>query len=209
MIDMAFVFTVFMVTLGPIKVIPGFYNFTKEMEPPERRRLALRGAFFATVISLVIAAVMPGIALSWQVSPDELRIGGGILLFAAAYKIINPDPVLLPPEPARNPAISPIAIPIIITPWGAAAIMIAMGLAADSAELTTTVVTNLLLIMALNLAGMLFAPLDSSGDRCCIFQNPGLGIWRVTNWVRRSHHRCGHWKCRLDRIALTMVLELF
>ena len=175
MIDMVFVFTIFMVTLGPIKVIPGFYNYTKDHEPSDRRRLAVRGAIFATIICLVIAAVMPGIATSWQVSPDELRIAGGILFFAASYKIFNPDPVLAPLEPTRNPAISPIAIPIIITPWGAAAIMIAMGLAATSAELTTTVISNLLTIMALNFAGMLFAHI--------IIRLTGVVFFKILGWV--------------------------
>ncbi len=175
MIDMVFVFTIFMVTLGPIKVIPGFYNYTKDHEPSDRRSLAVRGAIFATIICLVIAAVMPGLATSWQVSPGELRIAGGILFFAAAYKMINPDPVLAPPEPTRNPAISPIAIPIIITPWGAAAIMIAMGLAATSAELTTMVISNLLTIMALNFAGMLFAHI--------IIRLTGVVFFKILGWV--------------------------
>lgn len=175
MVDMVFVFTVFMVTLGPIKVIPGFYKYTKDHEPSERRKLAVRGAIFATIICLVIAAVMPGVATSWQVSPDELRIAGGILFFGAAYKIINPDPVLAPLEPTRNPAISPIAIPIIITPWGVAAIMIAMGLAATSTELTTMVISNLLTIMALNLAGMLFAHI--------IIRLTGIVFFKILGWV--------------------------
>lgn len=175
MIDLAFVFTIFMVTLGPVKAIPGFFNFTKHMDPSETRSLALKGAFFATVISLVIAAVMPGIAVSWQVDPNELRIAGGILLFAAAYKTLNPDPPFGATEPPHRPAISPIAIPIIITPWGAAAIMIAMGLAATSAELTTTVVSNLLLIMALNLIGMLFSHV--------IIQVTGTVFFKVLGWV--------------------------
>ena len=91
MIDLAFIFTIFMVTLGPVKAIPGFYNFTKHLDPSETRSLALRGAFFATVICLVIAAVMPSIAVSWQVDPNELRIAGGILLFAPAIVYMFPQ----------------------------------------------------------------------------------------------------------------------
>ncbi len=158
MVDMIFVFTIFMVTLGPIKVIPGFYNLTKDLAPSETRMLALKGASIATVISLVIAAVIPSISSSWQVTPDDLRIAGGILLFASAFSTFNPDPPSNEPhEPPRRPALSPIAIPIIITPWGAAAIMIAMGLTANNTELMTTVVTNLLFVMVLNLPAKLFA----------------------------------------------------
>ena len=176
MIDMVFVLTIFIVTLGPIKVIPGFHNFTKDLAPSETRMLALKGASIATVISLVIAAVVPGIASSWQVTPDDLRIAGGILLFASAYSMFNPDPPSNEPhEPPRRPALSPIAIPIIITPWGAAAIMIAMGLTANNAELMTTVVSNLLFVMVLNLPAMLFARY--------ILRLTGVAFWKVLGWV--------------------------
>lgn len=176
MVDMIFVFTIFMVTLGPIKVIPGFYNLTKDLAPSETRMLALKGASIATMISLVIAGVMPGIANSWQVTPDDLRIAGGILLFAAAFSIFNTDPPSNEPqEPPRRPALSPIAIPIIITPWGAAAIMIAMGLSVGNVEEMTTVVTNLLFIMVLNLAAMLFARY--------ILRLTGIAFWKVLGWV--------------------------
>ena len=37
MLDIAFVFTIFMVTLGPIKAIPGFYAQAKDMEAADAR----------------------------------------------------------------------------------------------------------------------------------------------------------------------------
>jgi len=175
MIDLAFVFTVFMVTLGPIKVIPGFYKFTKDFEPSECRRLALRGVFFATVISLAIALVMPVISKSWLVTPDDLRIAGGILLFAAAFDLLRPGSASSEPQdPPNHPAISPIAIPIVITPWGAAAIMIAMGLASKHAEVVA-VLSNLLFIMALNLGGMWFAR--------HIIAMTGVVFFKIVGWV--------------------------
>ena len=175
MIDLVFVFTIFMVTLGPIKVVPSFYHYTKSMGRAEVRMLSVKGAVVATVISLVIALVVPGIQSSWQVTVDDLRIAGGILLFAAAFNLLNRDhPPRQRHKTARHAALSPIAIPIIITPWGAAAILIAVGLVSNESELAT-VLSNLLLIMLLNLGGMLFAHY--------IMWLTGEAFWKLLGWV--------------------------
>jgi len=158
MLDIAFVFTIFMVTLGPIKAIPGFYALSKDMEPAERRALALKGAFLGLAISLVIALIMPAIGAGWRVTVDDLRIAAGILLFLSAYQVLANDKTA-PSSDAqpKHPALSPVAIPVIITPWGAMAILMAMGLAGDNADLAKKVILILVVIMALNLIGMLFA----------------------------------------------------
>ena len=174
MLDIAFAFTIFMVTLGPIKVIPGFYVQSKGMEAAERRALAFKGTFVALAISLVIALVMPVIQSGWRVSIDDLRIVAGILLFSSAYAILAKDkPAQSSDTESKYPALSPIAIPIIITPWGAVAILMAMGLADNDTELVTTVVT--LLVVALNLVGMLFAP--------SIINLVGMVGFKLLGWV--------------------------
>ena len=55
------------------------------------------------------------------------------------------------------PAVTPLAVPIIITPWGVVAILVFMGLAAGDHLLIASVIGFLLLTMALNLIGMLMA----------------------------------------------------
>ncbi len=158
MLDLAFVFTIFMVTLGPIKAIPGFYAQSKDLEAADRRRLAVKGTLLALAISLVLALIMPIVQAGWRVTTDDLRIATGILLFMSAYQVLASDSSA-PPSDAQSkyPALSPVAIPIIITPWGAMAILMAMGLAGDDEGLARTVVMMLFVIMALNLVGMLFA----------------------------------------------------
>jgi len=120
MITPWFIFTIFMLTLGPIKTVPAFFAMTEDQPPAAARVLALKGAA-ATAVSLVIALVMTGVAASWRVSPEDLRLAGGILLFAAARDIIGQfSPRASPPQPAdpaqRQPAVTPLAIPIIVTP---------------------------------------------------------------------------------------------
>jgi multiple antibiotic resistance protein len=160
MITPAFIFTVFMLTLGPIKVTPAFFMMTQGQTPEAARGLALKGTLAATAVCLVIALAMTGLVASWQVSPDDLRIAGGILLFLASREIIGqfnrpaaPPPVAAP----RHPAVTPLAVPTIVTPWGVAAILIFVELANGDSRMLPTVVGILLLVMLLNLIGMLLA----------------------------------------------------
>jgi multiple antibiotic resistance protein len=103
---------------------------------------------------------MASLVASWRVSPDDLRIAGGILLFLASREIIGQfnRPAGAPPAaPPRHPAVTPLAIPTIVTPWGVAAILIFVELANGDSKLLPTVIGILLLVMLLNLIGMLLA----------------------------------------------------
>jgi small neutral amino acid transporter SnatA (MarC family) len=158
MITPIFVFTIFMLTLGPIKTVPGFFLMTKEMDAKAARALAIRGTLIATTISLLVAIVMRGTAAAWQVSLDELRIAGGILLFIASRNIIEQFNRPLPaPAPSPHPAVTPLAIPTIVTPWGVVAILLFVGSAAGDLARIAVVIGILLLTMVLNLIGMLLA----------------------------------------------------
>lgn len=176
MLDIAFVFTIFMVTLGPIKAIPGFYALAKHMEAADARALAFKGTLLALAISLVLALIMPVIQAGWRVTTDDLRIATGILLFMSAYQILASDKTAPSPDAlTKYPALSPVAIPVIITPWGAMAILMAMGLAGDNAELAKTVIILLFVIMGLNLVGMLFAKR--------IVELVGVESFKLLGWI--------------------------
>jgi hypothetical protein len=52
MITPLFIFTVFMLTLGPIKTVPAFFAMTQNQAPGSARVLALQGTMGATAVSL-------------------------------------------------------------------------------------------------------------------------------------------------------------
>jgi len=181
MITPAFIFTIFMLTLGPIKTVPAFFAMTQDQAPAAMRALALKGTTVATAVSIVIALVMTGVAASWRVSPDDLRLAGGIFLFASAREMIGQvgrpaSPPRSPPgsspgsSPASSPgspstpavlskqyAVTPLAVPVIVTPWGAAAILFFADLAYGDSKMMAADIGILLLVMVLNLVGMLLA----------------------------------------------------
>jgi multiple antibiotic resistance protein len=178
MITPVFIFTIFMLTLGPIKTVPAFFAMTQDQAPADARVLALKGTAVATAVSLLIALVMTGVAASWRVSADDLRLAGGILLFAASREIIGQLSRPAPPQPAvahRKPAVTPLAIPIIVTPWGVTAILFFAELAYGDAKALSSVIGILLLVMLLNLVGMLLAKQ--------IIARVGMITFQVVGWI--------------------------
>jgi multiple antibiotic resistance protein len=179
MITPAFIFTIFMLTLGPVKTVPTFFALTQGRAPSYVRALALKGTAVATAVSLLIALVMTGLAASWRISPDDVRLAGGILLFLASRDVIEqfnrPAPPPLRTTPSKQPAVTPLAIPTIVTPWGVTAILFFAELAYDDPKLLTAVNGILLLIMLLNLIGMLLArPLIAA---------VGIVSFQVSGWI--------------------------
>jgi multiple antibiotic resistance protein len=175
----AFIFAVFMLTLGPIKTVPAFFAMSQDQPPAAVRALALQGAALAAAVSLLIALGMTAVAASWQVSPDAMRIAGGIFLFAASREAITQ--FNRPASPAqraiapRHPAVTPLAIPIIVTPWGVTAILFFADLAYGDLRLFASVIGILLLIMLLNLVGMLLARQ--------IVARVGMTAFQVVGWI--------------------------
>jgi multiple antibiotic resistance protein len=176
MITPAFIFTVFMLTLGPIKTAPAFFAMTQGQTPRAERDLAIKGTMAATAICLLIAMAMSAMAASWRMSTEDLRIAGGILLFAAARETIGQfsRPAAPSAAPTKHPAVTPLAIPIIVTPWGVAAILFFVELAGDS-KMLAIVVGLLLMVMLMNLIAMLLARQ--------IVGIVGITTFQVVGWI--------------------------
>jgi small neutral amino acid transporter SnatA (MarC family) len=54
MITPAFVFTIFMLTLGPMKNVPAFFAMTQDQSAATMRALAVKGTTVATAVALVM-----------------------------------------------------------------------------------------------------------------------------------------------------------
>jgi multiple antibiotic resistance protein len=180
----AYIFTIFMVTVGPIKVIPAFATMVKDATREQIIALAVRSALQSTAIALLIALGVSAMQVSWGISLDAIRIAGGILLFmAAAGSLLMQAPAAIAKAPAaplddsalRRMSFMPLSIPTIITPWGVVAILLFMRLAHDDRAATVWVLAILLLVMALNFVGMLFARR--------ILKVFGLASFHLMGWI--------------------------
>lgn len=179
MVPLSYVFTIFFVTLGPLKTIPAFGGLTRNMSAHAVRSLAGRSTLIAAMIVLATALVIRTLLEKWKVSIDALLIAGGIVLFVSSIRTIlqfaqpetaagkvpeSGDPEAAPPgtqaagaAPVARLAATPLAVPVIVTPTGIVAILAFMDIAVGNTHLTLSILGLLLLVIALNWLGMVFA----------------------------------------------------
>ena len=102
-----------------------FLSVLKQV-PEERRLLVLRRELLIAYLVLLIFLVLGPYILSFlQVSQEAIRIGGGIVLFLIAIKMVFPkEGGLLGKTPDGEPFIVPLAIPLIAGPSSLAMIML-------------------------------------------------------------------------------------
>ena len=160
------VFTVLFLMLGPFKIIGPFLKIVKGTDAAFTRQIALRSTFFASLI-LLIAAFLGQTALSsYGIALPVLALSGGIILFLVALGQVLRE--FTPTTPARetssepavaatlNMALSPLAFPTIVTPYGIAALIVLLALS-PNLQARLVIGAILLAIMLLNLIVMLLA----------------------------------------------------
>jgi multiple antibiotic resistance protein len=155
------IFTLFFITLGPLKTMGPFVMATRAADGALMRKIAL-AAFAISTISL-FAGMFIGqkILEKWNVGLPALIITAGALLFFVAFRTLvvdlyagTPKPTEDPAPPSMRTAISPLTFPVIATPYGIAILIL---LKAALPEQQITIFVALAGIMVLNLLAMLFA----------------------------------------------------
>lgn len=187
MTDLAYAFTLYFVTLGPLKTIPAFFIASSAADRRTTVALAVRSAIVATGIVLFVALVASGVMVTWRVSTDAMAIaGGGVLLMGAIRTLTTfqlggpPAGSAAPPVPVSlewmgGPVLSPLAIPSIVTPIGIVVVLYFSGLALHDPALQGRLVGLLLVMMSLNLVAMLYAR--------PVMRVVGLPVLQVIGWV--------------------------
>ena len=178
---------IFFFTLGPLKTIPVFYALTHHTSMRHRADLAVRATIDATLVVAFVAVVASAIMRKWQVSPDAVAIAGGMILFVTALRAITGFTLAeLPPPPPEDvspprptwlgpPALSPLAVPTIVTPGGVVAILFFVERAGEDGAVRAEVWWMLGLMMLANLICMvLSAP---------IMRVTRLAVLQIVGWV--------------------------
>ena len=156
------VFFFFFLMLGPFKIIGPFVKITKNATPAFARKIAVRATIYSS-IALLIAGLMGEKMLSnFGIPLPILALSGGIIFFLVALLNIikqfephagNKD---FEASPTLDMAMTPLAFPAIVTPYGIAALIVFLALSPDlNSKLTVGAI--LLGIMVLNLIVMLLA----------------------------------------------------
>jgi multiple antibiotic resistance protein len=159
------VFTFLFMTLGPFKIIGPFATMTHGRDGAFRRQLAFKGIVIAALAMLAAATIGANTLQSWGISVGALQLAAGIVLF-----LIAPKPVLEQYEPkkpgtatesdnapapsASALALSPLAFPTIVTPYGIAVLILVVTLRRDH---LLEIVGVTAVVLVLNLLAMLSA----------------------------------------------------
>ena len=176
-------FTAFFVMFGPVKLIAPFAHLTAGLEVGAARRLALKAVGIACAGGLIAAIMGQRVLMTWGVSRATLLLAAGIVLFVVALSNVMadyapsaaPSPAALPP----HPAISPLAIPLILTPYGVATFVLILAISHDLKQ-EAVVFGLFLLVMLLDLGAMWFArPLVHWGGGLLSLVGAVLGVLQV------------------------------
>lgn len=156
-------FIIFFVTLGPLKVIPTFMQVTHNANRALKRKLAFRSTAISTIVILLVVVIGQNLLQVWQIQLPAIMVAGGILLSLVALRLIltqydpNEVPTAPPDTPGLHLAVTPLAFPTILPPFGIAIALTLMVLSTEIGFSPSSVMLLILLVMGLNLIAMLAA----------------------------------------------------
>ena len=138
----------------PIGNIPLFANALKPVAPARRPWVILREVLIAFALLLTFMFVGEGFLRVMGLSELSLQIGGGVILFLIALRMIFPPPKPEGPEELGEPLIVPLAIPAIAGPSALATVLLLVAQAPErrmewvAALCVTMTVSAVVLVLA-------------------------------------------------------------
>jgi len=138
----------------PIGNIPVFANALKNVAPQRRPRVILREILIAFFLLLTFMFVGESFLRVMNLSELSLQIGGGVILFLIALRMVFPPPATAVDEQMTEPLIVPLAVPAIAGPSALATVLLLVSQQPDrrlewiGALCVTMVVSAIVLVSA-------------------------------------------------------------
>lgn len=138
----------------PIGNIPIFANALQHVAQERRARVILREVLIAFVLLLTFMFIGESFLRVMNLSALSLQIGGGVILFLIALRMIFPPPKSDAPETLAEPLIVPLAIPAIAGPSALATVLLLVSQAPEkrlewiAALCVTMTVSAVVLVLA-------------------------------------------------------------
>ena len=155
------IFTFLFLMLGPFKIIGPFAKVTKDADASLTYRIALLSIVFSSVALLFAAFLGERILNSYGIPVPILALSAGIILFLVALQNVlhqftphDEDTAGSVPKPTMKMAMTPLAFPAIVTPYGIATLVVFLALSPDLQD-RLTIGAIVLAIMLLNLIIMI------------------------------------------------------
>ncbi|TXH26681.1 MAG: MarC family protein [Elusimicrobia bacterium] len=115
----------------PIGNIPIFANALRDVPAARRPWVILREVLIAFLLLLAFMFVGDGFLRVMNLSELSLQIGGGVILFLIALRMVFPPPAGDAADPPGEPLIVPLAIPAIAGPSALATVLLLVSQAPE------------------------------------------------------------------------------
>jgi multiple antibiotic resistance protein len=109
--------------LDPFGNIPFFVSALKHVPPHRHNRVVARELLVALGVLVVFLFAGPGILKALGISGPSLTVGGGVILFLIALRMVLPTSVHREKMPEEEPFIVPLAIPYVAGPSALASVL--------------------------------------------------------------------------------------
>jgi MarC family membrane protein len=108
----------------PVGNIPIFANALKHVAPERRPKVILREILIAFVLLLTFMFVGESFLEIMNLSELSIQIGGGVILFLIALRMVFPPPPGVVAEQLTEPLIVPLAVPAVAGPSALATVLL-------------------------------------------------------------------------------------
>ncbi len=163
----------------PIGNIPIFANALKHVAPERRAKVILREILIAFTLLLTFMFVGERFLRVMNLSELSLQIGGGVILFLIALRMVFPPAATAETEFKTEPLIVPLAIPAIAGPSALATVLLLVSQQPDrrmewiGALCVTMLVSAVVLVSAERIQRMI-------GDRLVVAAERLMGLVLVS-----------------------------
>jgi multiple antibiotic resistance protein len=175
-------------------------QLTRDVDEAKAKSIAVR-AFVLAVIAVIIGGFGGRILVdNWQISSAALTLAGGIMFLIVGLRLVleQYEPVHATPAPlpeAPMAAALRVAFPIVVTPYGIAALIALLVNSPDAAR-TAAILAILIGVMVVNLLAMIYVRRIMGGVIVLVLQIVGavLGVLQVAlavQFILRGLHDLG------------------
>ncbi|ERN41379.1 multiple antibiotic transporter [Rubidibacter lacunae KORDI 51-2] len=153
------IFVIFLVTLGPVKILAPFAQLTAKASRQLRFQLALRSSILSASIIFFVAVIGQKIASIWKLRLGATAIASGLILTTGVLKIINnpPQPPQFPERPSLELVVRPLTFSLILTPSGIAIVLVVILFSHYTQHDPMAILGLLAIVLTLDFCAMLAA----------------------------------------------------
>ena len=182
------IFTIFFITLGPLKILGPFAQRTHGLEDATVRQIAVRAFLIATISAIAGGFLGAALLANWRISIGAMTTAGGIVFLLVGLRQLldqyepphTPDANMLALPASPTSAALKLLFPIVLTPFGIAAVIVLLAVSTEGGR-TGIIIAMVVAVMLLNLIAMLLARRILVGVTIVVLQILGavLGILQV------------------------------